>query len=102
MNSDHIQSTKDMRDMRYIQLNGKFKNISPLERKLGNGLMFAPIMYFFCVSNALIYASRSNMLNSRSYFLVTVFGAFPASYILSRYLFGHSNLIQMANNDDEL
>lgn len=92
MNTDYSNEIKKARDNQDSNKLLSNPTMTVYEQKLAHGShVYAPI-YMLFLANAMIYASRNNLMNCRKFFLATVLGSFPATYFTCKYLFGYDKL----------
>ncbi len=99
MNTDYAQNIKDDRDKFDANRVVSEPTLTAYQRKMAYGSHAAPFVTFLCISNAMIYAARKNLLNSRNFVILTVIGSFPLAIIASKYLFGYDKLRRISQID---
>jgi hypothetical protein len=73
--------------------------LTEYEQRLAYGKTYRPIIYLLSLANFAIYAQRTNRLNSRNFFLLSVFISYPIAYYSSQLLFGYKKLRQIDSID---
>jgi len=99
MNTDYAQNIKDDRDKFDTNKLISEPILTQYQRNLAYGShMFSYVAVLF-FANAMIYASRKNLLNSKNFFLMSLVGTIPAAYYTSKFLFGYDKLRKIDAND---
>ena len=92
MNTDYSPDIKKYRDNMDENRLLSDPTLTSYEIQLGHGHhVYAPVYTLF-VCNALIYASRNNLLNCSKFFIGSLLGAIPATHFTCKYLFGYDKL----------
>ena len=87
--SDEIKKARDNQDANRLLSDPTMTNY---EIKLAHGRHVLNPVYLLFMTNAMIYASRNNLLNCRKFFLASVLGSLPLTYLTCRYVFGYDKL----------
>ncbi len=101
MNTDYAQNIKYDRDNFDTNRVVSEPTLTAYQRKMAYGSHATPFVAFLCLSNAMIYAARKNLLNSRNFLLITVIGSYPLAVIASKYLFGYDKLRRISQIDED-
>jgi hypothetical protein len=96
MNTDYSNEIKKVKDNQDDNKLLSTPTITQYEHQIAHGShVYTPVFMLF-LGNAMIYATRNNLLNCRKFFLASVLGAFPATYFTCKYLFGYDKLRRIA------
>ena len=101
MNSDYAPIVKKIRDEADVNYLLSTQETNTLEKRIGYGKSYLPIMYFLLLGNSVIYAQRFGYLQSRNFFLASVILSWPVACLFTPYLFGNKKYRDLAENDRE-
>jgi hypothetical protein len=101
MNSDYAPIVKKIRDEADINTLLLTQDTNTLEKRIGYGKSYLPIMYSLLLGNSVIYAQRYGYLQSRNFFLASVILSWPVACLITPYVFGNKKYRDLAERDRE-
>jgi len=101
MNSDYAPIVKKIRDEADINSLLLTQETNILEKRIGYGKSYLPIMYFLLLGNSVIFAQRYGYLQSRNFFVASIILSWPVATLITRYGFGNKKYRDLAERDLE-
>lgn len=99
MNTDYSDVVKNVTDQKPVEEILKTPQVLRLEKRLGEGSMFVPIVSFLLFANGMIYATRFNYGLSKIVFTGVLLSSYPVAYYFSKYVFGYTKFRELAERD---